>query len=154
MQLTQQTACTQAHLHFSFMIPAKFIAVYVSTYTSEAVHAAGMLTVIFLDRGRPDPTSLTFNAKSTALLQEGQLVKKGQADTAADTSLAGASQTLCSVTVFPHVKTTHGFPMMSFTRSIVDLSVITVTTETGSTFSVDFISFLQEKSSKHTHKPL
>lgn len=32
------------------------------TYISQIAHAAGMLTVIFLDRGWSDPTSLTFNA--------------------------------------------------------------------------------------------
>lgn len=32
-------------------------------YISQAAHAAGMLTVIFRDRGWLDPTSLTFNAK-------------------------------------------------------------------------------------------
>lgn len=124
MQLTQQIACTQAHLHFSFIILAQFIAVYVSTYTSEAAHAAGMLTVIFLDRGRPDPTSLTFNTNSTALLQEGQLDKKGHAATAGDTNLAGTYQTPCFVTEFPYVTTTHDFSAMCFTRFIVEVSTL------------------------------
>ena len=38
-----------------------------------------MLTVIFLDSERPDPTVLTFNAKSGAILQEEQQDKKGPA---------------------------------------------------------------------------
>lgn len=56
-----------------------------------------MLTVIFLDRRRPDPKSLTFNAKSAALLQEEQLDKKGslvyvELGATGDTNLAGIYQ--------------------------------------------------------------
>lgn len=63
-------------IHYSCSLHS---CVHVSTYISQAAHAAGMLTVIFIDRGQPDQTSLTFNAKSTALLQEEQQDKKGQA---------------------------------------------------------------------------
>lgn len=68
-----------------------------STYTSQAAHAVGMLTVILVDRGWPDPKILTFNAKSTELLREEQQDKEARLEdldkrTTGDTNLAGTYQ--------------------------------------------------------------
>lgn len=59
-----------------FTNPAQFIA-----SVCNAVHGAGMGSVILLDRGRPDPTILTFKAKSTPLLQDTQEDKQASLGT-------------------------------------------------------------------------
>lgn len=53
---------------FLFSNPAQFVR----SLCKHAVCEAGMVTVTLLDRGRPDPTILTFKAKSTPLLQDTQ----------------------------------------------------------------------------------
>lgn len=47
-----------------------------STCLSQVAHAAGTQTLIFLDRGRPDPPRLTFTATHTAVSRGEQLKLK------------------------------------------------------------------------------
>lgn len=51
-----------------------------STCLSQVAHAAGMQTLIFLDRGWPDPPRLTFTATHTAVSRGKRLKLKSVAD--------------------------------------------------------------------------
>lgn len=63
-----------------FLLDIVLLPLQASTCLSQVAHAAGMQTLIFLDRGWPDPPRLTFTATHTAVSRAERLKRNSVDD--------------------------------------------------------------------------